>query len=292
MMKEAHDLQLEFPQLKGAISKAAPKMMVKKRWLDYAEAQALEEKQRESKFEIFMRLFIYCLEQMEAMKAQEQAYHQQMQQPRQQPFHQASRASPALSAISSNSRGSPRTQKGQPNRPAPSQGHFDQNYRPKNFGQQEMTHERNMMPGQNAPQNYGYNPWAQGHQQMAGQPQSGQRTFPHQNPYYQHHRGPHQQLSWQQGNYAPQNGAQMNRLPYMNQVSRLKLSSFFNFKGPTQLNQSAFPRPDFAGQHPAQGFSPESGNRRQSSFMSSFQVVLNLNFRFYRFLFLARSNAC
>merc|ERR1712127_868106 len=124
-----------------------------------------EEKQREK--------------QMEAMKAQEQAYHQQMQQPRQQPFHQASRASPALSAISSNSRGSPqRTQKGQSNRPAPSQ---------------EMTHERNMMPGQNAPQNYGYNPWAQGHQQMAGQPQSGQRNFPHQNPYSQHHRGPLQQ---------------------------------------------------------------------------------------------------
>jgi len=50
MKKEAYDLQLEFPQLKGAISKAAPKMMVKKRWLDYAEAQAFEEKQRESKF--------------------------------------------------------------------------------------------------------------------------------------------------------------------------------------------------------------------------------------------------
>jgi hypothetical protein len=175
-----------------------------------------------------MRLFGYCLEQMEAMKAQEQAHHQQMQQQRQQPFHQATRASPALSAISSNSRGSPqRPQKGQPNRPAPSQGHFDQNNRPRNFGQQEMTHERNVMHGQNAPQNYGYNPWAQGHQQIAGQPQSGQRTFPHQNPYQ--HRGQHQQLSWQQGNYAPQNGGQMNRLPYMNQVRRFQLSLVFNF---------------------------------------------------------------
>lgn len=52
MMKEAHDLQVQFPQLKGAISKAAPKMIVKKRWLDYAEAQAFEEKQREGKFKI------------------------------------------------------------------------------------------------------------------------------------------------------------------------------------------------------------------------------------------------
>ena len=58
MMKEAHDLQLEFPQLKGAISKAAPKMMAKKRWLDYAEAQAFEEQQRESKFVIHREVLV------------------------------------------------------------------------------------------------------------------------------------------------------------------------------------------------------------------------------------------
>jgi len=174
---------------------------------------------------LWFDVYSYCSEQMEAMKAQEQAYHQQMEQQRQQPFHQATRASPALSAKSSNSRGSPaRLLKGQPNRPTQGQGHLEQNFRPRNFGHQEMAHESNMMPGQNASQNYGYNPWSQSNQQMSGRPQPGQRALPYQNQFQQ--GGPQQQLSWQQGNYPPQNGGQMNRLPYLNHVRRFNLISF------------------------------------------------------------------